>query len=52
MAAELERRGHELMRLPAGSATFGAAVSAGIDRSTGTPFAASDPRNGAWAAAC
>ncbi len=52
VAAELERRGHELMRLPAGSATFGAAVSAGIDRSTGTPFAASDPRNGAWAAAC
>jgi gamma-glutamyltranspeptidase / glutathione hydrolase len=52
VAAELERRGHQLMRLPAGSATFGAAVSAGIDSSTGTPFAASDPRNGAWAAAC
>jgi gamma-glutamyltranspeptidase/glutathione hydrolase len=49
VAAELERRGHELVRLPAGAATFGAAAVAGVD---GTPFAASDSRNGAWAAAC
>jgi gamma-glutamyltranspeptidase/glutathione hydrolase len=51
VAAELERRGHELVRLPV-SATFGAAVAAGVDAATGTPFAASDPRGGAWAAAC
>jgi gamma-glutamyltranspeptidase/glutathione hydrolase len=51
VAAELERRGHELVRLPAGAPTFGAVVAAGVD-DAGTPFAASDPRNGAWAAAC
>jgi gamma-glutamyltranspeptidase/glutathione hydrolase len=48
---ELERRGHELVRVAPGAGTlFGIAVSAGIDES-GTPFAASDSR-GAWAAAC
>ena len=52
VVAELERRGHELVRMPAGSPSFGAAVAAGIDALTGTPFAASDPRGGAWAAAC
>jgi gamma-glutamyltranspeptidase/glutathione hydrolase len=51
VTAELERRGHELVRLPAGAATFGAAVVAGVD-GAGTPFAASDGRSGAWAAAC
>jgi gamma-glutamyltranspeptidase/glutathione hydrolase len=50
--AELERRGHELHRMAPGSPGFGAAVAAGIDSRTGTPFAASDPRGGAWAAAC
>jgi gamma-glutamyltranspeptidase/glutathione hydrolase len=50
--AELERRGHELRRMPPGSPGFGAVVAAGIDARTGTPFAASDPRRGAWAAAC
>jgi gamma-glutamyltranspeptidase/glutathione hydrolase len=52
LLAELERRGHELHRLEPGAPTFGAAVAAGIDSRTGTPFAASDPRGGAWAAAC
>jgi hypothetical protein len=52
VAAELERRGHELVRLPPGSPPFGAAAVAGLDAATGTPFAASDPRGGAWAAAC
>jgi gamma-glutamyltranspeptidase / glutathione hydrolase len=50
--AELERRGHELQRMAPGAPAFGAAVAAGIDSRTGTPFAASDPRGGAWAAAC
>jgi gamma-glutamyltranspeptidase/glutathione hydrolase len=50
--SELERRGHELLRLEPGTRMFGAAVAAGIDARTGTPFAASDPRSGAWAAAC
>jgi gamma-glutamyltranspeptidase / glutathione hydrolase len=50
--SELERRGHELHRMAPGSPGFGAAVAAGIDSRTGTPFAASDPRGGAWAAAC
>jgi gamma-glutamyltranspeptidase/glutathione hydrolase len=49
VAQELERRGHELVRLPAGAPPFGAAVAAGIEG--GTPFAASDPRGGVWAAA-
>ena len=51
VTAELERRGHELVRLPAGASTFGAAAVAGVD-GAGTPFAASDGRGGAWAAAC
>jgi gamma-glutamyltranspeptidase/glutathione hydrolase len=50
--AELERRGHDLVPLPPGSPNFGAAVAAGHDSRTGTPFAASDTRGGAWAAAC
>ena len=50
--AELERRGHDLVRMEPGASAFGAAVTAGIDSRTGTPFAASDPRGGAWAAAC
>jgi gamma-glutamyltranspeptidase / glutathione hydrolase len=49
---ELERRGHDLVRMEPGASAFGAAVTAGIDSRTGTPFAASDPRGGAWAAAC
>jgi gamma-glutamyltranspeptidase/glutathione hydrolase len=52
LLAELERRGHELVSMEPGDAAFGAAVAAGIDSRTGTPFAASDPRGGAWAAAC
>ncbi len=52
LMAELERRGHELVRVEPGDSAFGAAVTAGIDSRTGTPFAASDPRGGAWAAAC
>ena len=52
VVAELERRGHDLVPLEPGAPTFGAAVIAGIDSRTGTPFAASDPRGGAWAAAC
>lgn len=52
LLAELECRGHELVRMEPGSSAFGAAVAAGIDSRTGTPFAASDPRGGAWAAAC
>jgi gamma-glutamyltranspeptidase/glutathione hydrolase len=48
---ELERRGHELVRLAPGAPAFGAVVAAGIDEATGTVFAASDPRGGAWAAA-
>lgn len=52
LIAELARRGHELVRMPPGDPAFGAAVAAGIDSRTGTPFAASDPRGGAWAAAC
>ena len=50
--AELERRGHDLARMTPGASAFGAAVSAGIDARNGTPFAASDARGGAWAAAC
>jgi gamma-glutamyltranspeptidase/glutathione hydrolase len=50
--AELERLGHELHRREPGAPAFGAAVAAGIDSRTRTPFAASDPRGGAWAAAC
>jgi gamma-glutamyltranspeptidase/glutathione hydrolase len=51
--AELERRGHHLVPVEPGiGGTFGAAVAAGFDSRTGTPFAASDPRGGAWAAAC
>jgi gamma-glutamyltranspeptidase / glutathione hydrolase len=50
---ELERRGHHLVPVEPGiGGTFGAAVAAGFDSRTGTPFAASDPRRGAWAAAC
>jgi hypothetical protein len=49
---ELERRGHDLVPLAPGSPAFGIAVAAGYDSRTGTPFAASDPRGGAWAAAC
>jgi gamma-glutamyltranspeptidase / glutathione hydrolase len=50
VAEELERRGHELVRVPVGAGTlFGIAVAAGVDEA-GTPFAASDSR-GAWAAA-
>jgi gamma-glutamyltranspeptidase / glutathione hydrolase len=52
LMGELERRGHELVPMEPGAPAFGAAVSAGIDSRTGTPFAASDPRGGAWAAAC
>ena len=52
VVAELQRRGHDLHRMEPGDPTFGAAVAAGIDSRTGTPFAASDPRGGAWAAAC
>jgi gamma-glutamyltranspeptidase / glutathione hydrolase len=52
LLAGLERRGHDLVRMTPGAPAFGAAVSAGIDSRTGTPFAASDPRGGAWAAAC
>jgi hypothetical protein len=51
VAAELERRGHVLDRVRPGAPAFGAAVAAGIDESTGTTFAASDPRGGAWSAA-
>jgi gamma-glutamyltranspeptidase / glutathione hydrolase len=50
--SELERRGHDLVPLPPGTPAFGVAVAAGYDARTGTPFAASDPRGGAWAAAC
>jgi gamma-glutamyltranspeptidase/glutathione hydrolase len=50
--AELERRGHDLHRMEPGASAFGAAVAAGVDSRTRTPFAASDPRGGAWAAAC
>jgi len=51
--AELARRGHDLVPIEPGiGGTFGAAVAAGFDSRTGTPFAASDPRGGAWAAAC
>jgi len=40
-----------VVRIPVGTtATFGIAVSAGIDEA-GTPFAASDSR-GSWAAVC
>jgi gamma-glutamyltranspeptidase/glutathione hydrolase len=49
---ELEARGHDLYRMAPGSRGFGSAVAAGIDSRTKTPFAASDPRGGAWAAAC
>jgi gamma-glutamyltranspeptidase/glutathione hydrolase len=52
LLAELEGRGHDLVRMDPGSPAFGAAVAAGIDSRTRTPFAASDPRGGAWAAAC
>jgi len=52
LLAELERRGHDLERTEPGDSMFGAAVAAGVDFRTGTPFAASDPRGGAWAAAC
>jgi gamma-glutamyltranspeptidase/glutathione hydrolase len=49
---ELERRGHDILLAPPGDANFGAASAAGFDSRTRTPFAASDPRRGAWAAAC
>jgi gamma-glutamyltranspeptidase/glutathione hydrolase len=49
---ELVRRGHDIHRMTPGDPAFGAAVAAGIDSRTRTPFAASDPRGGAWAAAC
>jgi gamma-glutamyltranspeptidase/glutathione hydrolase len=52
VVAELRRRGHDLLRAAPGDSAFGAAVAAGIDARTRTPFAASDPRAGAWAAAC
>jgi gamma-glutamyltranspeptidase / glutathione hydrolase len=52
LIAELERRGHDLVPLPPGAPAFGVAVAAGYDARTRTPFAASDPRGGAWAAAC
>jgi gamma-glutamyltranspeptidase/glutathione hydrolase len=50
--SELERRGHDLVPLPPGAPALGVAVAAGYDARTRTPFAASDPRGGAWAAAC
>jgi gamma-glutamyltranspeptidase/glutathione hydrolase len=51
VAQELERRGHDLVRItPGTTVTFGIAVSSGIDEH-GTPFAASDSR-GSWASAC
>lgn len=52
LISELEKRGHELLPMPPGAPAFGSAVAGGIDSRTGTPFAASDPRSGAWAAAC
>jgi len=51
VAQQLERRGHDLVRIaPGTTVTFGIAVSSGIDEH-GTPFAASDSR-GSWASAC
>jgi gamma-glutamyltranspeptidase / glutathione hydrolase len=50
--SELERRGHDVAPQPPGAPAFGVAVASGYDARTGTPFAASDPRGGAWAAAC
>jgi gamma-glutamyltranspeptidase/glutathione hydrolase len=49
--AELARRGHELVPLPAGAKAFGAAVCAGIDTASGTTYAACDPRQEVWGAA-
>lgn len=49
LTAALERRGHALVPLPDGDALFGAAAAAGIDRGTGTLFAAADPRRETWA---
>jgi gamma-glutamyltranspeptidase/glutathione hydrolase len=48
---ELARRGHELVRPPAGGTQFGAAVCAGIDTDTGTTFACTDPRREVWGVA-
>jgi gamma-glutamyltranspeptidase/glutathione hydrolase len=47
----LARRGHRIVELPDGVMQFGAAACAGIDATTGTTFAAADPRQEVWATA-
>ena len=49
LVAALRRRGHDVTTLTPGDLRFGAAACAGVDRRTGTVFAASDPRREAWA---
>ena len=55
LAAELRdalaAKGHDVWPLPAGDARFGAVAAAGVDRTTGSLFAAADPRRETWAAA-
>jgi gamma-glutamyltranspeptidase/glutathione hydrolase len=52
LLAALRAKGHDVVELEPGDATTGAVAAAGIDRATGTPFAAADPRRETWAAAC
>ncbi len=55
MAAEhrdaLTAKGHDVWSLAAGDARFGAVAAAGVDRATGSLFAAGDGRRETWAAA-
>jgi len=50
--AALADRGHQVQWGPAGGQPFGAAVIAGLDRASGSVFAAADLRRDAWAGAC
>jgi gamma-glutamyltranspeptidase/glutathione hydrolase len=49
LVEDLRLRGHDVVALAPGDMRFGAAACAGVDRRTGTVFAASDPRREAWA---
>ena len=48
--AQLRSRGHDVVAHRPGDPLFGVAACAGIELSTGTVFAASDPRRESWAA--
>ena len=51
LRAALAARDHDVWVLPSGDARFGAVAAAGVDRATGSLFAAADSRRETWAGA-